>query len=72
MRGPIDLLKYLIGSATGNTSNMVRAGRNNAAWGFIGGAIVGAVLGSPFPVVGQILGAFVGGLLGSTIAWGLS
>lgn len=72
MRGPLDILKYLLGSIRGNLLNMWRAGSNKVTWGIIGGAIVGFFLGSGYPVIGNILGAVVGGVLGSTVAYGLS
>lgn len=68
VKGPKSILKYLLGSGTRNTRNMVRAGNNNTIWGVIGGAIVGGLLGTMvFPVIGSLAGAFVGGLLGSTV-----
>lgn len=70
MRGPKEILKYIFGSGTGNTRNMVRAGRNNSTWGTVGGAIVGALLGSIAFPIGTILGLFVGGLLGSALNYG--
>lgn len=66
-----DLLKYLYGSATKNTTNTIKAGRNNRKWGIAGG-IIGLAVGVPtIPITGPI-GMLIGGLLGSGISYKLS
>lgn len=73
MKGPRDILRYLIGSAGKNPENTTRAGLQNWKWGLIGGVIAGGLLGTvPYPIVGTLLGAFFGGLFGSGVGYALS
>lgn len=43
-------------------------GSRRAAWGAIGGGLIGAFLGLPVPVIGSLLGAFVGSFVGAFVA----
>lgn len=72
MRGPKSILNYLLGSGTKNWEDTTRAGANNRLWSFIGGAIVGAAVGSLAFPIGTVLGFFIGGLLGSTFNYARS
>jgi uncharacterized protein YqgC (DUF456 family) len=43
-------------------------GTRRTFWGALAGGIVGAVVGTPVPVIGSLLGVFAGTMMGASIA----